>query len=181
MKRILQIFSNRVGLVAWATGLRSTHTVRKSFLPAMTSIAFLAALAAASPVAQGQAAHFEGYTSTLVSGLNYASEVVIDTNGNLYIADAYNGRVLKETLNADGTYTQSIVVGGLTYSYGLAVDRSATSSSRTPIMAESWRRRLPAGLIRRALSPPAAWLIPTESLSMPAVASTLPIITTTML
>jgi sugar lactone lactonase YvrE len=50
--------------------------------------------------------------------------VAMDAGGNLYIADTYNSRVLKETLSAGG-YAESIVpTSTLTYPYGIAVDGS---------------------------------------------------------
>jgi uncharacterized protein YjiK len=53
--------------------------------------------------------------------------VAVDGSGNVYIADTYNSRVLKETLSA-GSYTQSVVASSATNSldapWGVAVDGS---------------------------------------------------------
>jgi DNA-binding beta-propeller fold protein YncE len=50
--------------------------------------------------------------------------VAVDGSGNIYIADAGNQRVVKETLSA-GVYTQSVVASsGLNGPSGVAVDGS---------------------------------------------------------
>ena len=58
------------------------------------------------------------------NGLNSPSAVAADGNGNLYIADTGNNRILKETLSA-GSYTQSVVpTSTLSSPDGVAVDGS---------------------------------------------------------
>jgi len=58
------------------------------------------------------------------SALNNPSGVAVDASGNLYIADTYNQRVLKETFSA-GSYTESTVpTSTLAYPYGVTVDGS---------------------------------------------------------
>jgi N-acetylneuraminic acid mutarotase len=57
------------------------------------------------------------------TGLASPSGVAVDGSGNVYIADSYNGQVLKETLSSGG-YTQSVVGGGFTAPTGVAVDGS---------------------------------------------------------
>ena len=70
------------------------------------------------------AAHFSGAQLGLGSGLSRPWGVAVDGSGNVYIADSYNGRVLKETLSA-GSYTQSTVASsGLVNPLGVAVDGS---------------------------------------------------------
>ena len=60
------------------------------------------------------------------STLSGPSGVAVDGSGNIYIADTYNQRVLKETLSA-GNYTESIVpTSPLSYPYGIAVDGSGS-------------------------------------------------------
>jgi sugar lactone lactonase YvrE len=61
--------------------------------------------------------------SVVVSGLLHPDGVAVDASGNLYIADANNSRVLKETLSA-GAYTQSVLVSGLSTPAAVAVDGS---------------------------------------------------------
>ncbi len=56
------------------------------------------------------------------SGIGDPSGVAADANGNVYIADSDNNRVLKETLSA-GSYSESTVpTSALSYPYGLVVD-----------------------------------------------------------
>jgi sugar lactone lactonase YvrE len=65
-----------------------------------------------------------GTQSTLTtSTLQSPRALAADGNGNVYIADTINGRILKETLAAGG-YTESSVLapGGYVVSYGIAVD-----------------------------------------------------------
>jgi sugar lactone lactonase YvrE len=47
--------------------------------------------------------------------------IAIDGNGNIYLVDASNNRVLKQTPSAGG-YTQSVVISGLDNPEGLALD-----------------------------------------------------------
>jgi hypothetical protein len=73
-----------------------------------------------TPIAGG------GYTqSTVGSGLVWPSSVNVDGNGNLYIADTLNNRIVKETLTAGG-YIQSTVqtASGLDWPWGAIVDWS---------------------------------------------------------
>jgi sugar lactone lactonase YvrE len=48
--------------------------------------------------------------------------IALDGNGNIYIADTNNNRVLKETVQTDGSYVQSTVGTGLLSPIGVAVD-----------------------------------------------------------
>jgi DNA-binding beta-propeller fold protein YncE len=59
---------------------------------------------------------------TPTSSIVYPSGVAVDANGNVYITDSGNNRVLKETLAA-GTYTESTVpTSTLNFPYGIVVD-----------------------------------------------------------
>jgi sugar lactone lactonase YvrE len=60
--------------------------------------------------ASAQAAHFAGAMQRLpINGLNSPQRTAVDANGNLYISDQANLRVLKETPQSDGSYLQSVV------------------------------------------------------------------------
>lgn len=59
--------------------------------------------------------------SSLGSSLGYPQGIAVDGSGNLYIADAINAAVYKETLS-NGAYTQSAIGTGFTEPYGVAVD-----------------------------------------------------------
>jgi DNA-binding beta-propeller fold protein YncE len=73
---------------------------------------------------QAQTAHFGGVQSTVpTSGLDIPYGVAVDGSGNVYIADTYNNRVLKETFSA-GNYTESTIGSGLNAPAGIAVDGS---------------------------------------------------------
>jgi streptogramin lyase len=59
---------------------------------------------------------------TPTSVIGDPSGVAVDANGNVYVADSDNNRVLKETLSG-ATYTESTVpTSALNYPYGLVVD-----------------------------------------------------------
>jgi sugar lactone lactonase YvrE len=60
--------------------------------------------------ASAQTAHFsEGFSTLPASGLSSSFSVAVDAGGNVYIADTGNNRVLKETWQGNGSYTQSVV------------------------------------------------------------------------
>ncbi|MGH9414283.1 MAG: YDG domain-containing protein, partial [Terriglobales bacterium] len=62
-----------------------------------------------------------GTQSTLGSSLRYPSGLATDGSGSVYVADAGNNRVVKETLS-NGSYTQSVLASGVTTASGVAVD-----------------------------------------------------------
>jgi len=67
-----------------------------------------------------------GTETTIVSasnGLSSPAGITVDGGGNLYIADVFNNRVLKETLTPSG-YSQSTLTGELLSPEGVAVDGS---------------------------------------------------------
>jgi sugar lactone lactonase YvrE len=72
-------------------------------------------------IAQAQIAHFGGAQTLVATGLPNATGSAVDANGNVYIADSSNNRILKETLSA-GIYTQSILITGLNGPQRLVVD-----------------------------------------------------------
>ena len=68
-----------------------------------------------------QTAHFRYSQSTIASGRSGPSGVAVDGDGNVYIADTQNYRVLKETPTGGG-YTESTIVDSLNLPFGVAVD-----------------------------------------------------------
>jgi DNA-binding beta-propeller fold protein YncE len=80
---------------------------------------------ACGSIASAQTAHFSGVQSTVASGGMTPAAVAVDANGNVYIADTGNDRVLKETPTGGG-YTQSVVAdfasSGLRNPTSIAVD-----------------------------------------------------------
>jgi sugar lactone lactonase YvrE len=69
---------------------------------------------------------FVAAQSVVPSGsLSYPYRCAVDSSGNVYISDTQSNAILKETLAANGTYTESVVVStGLATPYGIAVDSS---------------------------------------------------------
>lgn len=64
-----------------------------------------------------------GAQSVIVgTGLSSPHHIAVDAAGNVYITDSSHGRALKETLQSNGTYVQSVVVSGLGVLTGIAVD-----------------------------------------------------------
>ncbi|HEU5400129.1 MAG TPA: Ig-like domain repeat protein [Terriglobales bacterium] len=68
-----------------------------------------------------QIAFLPGTLSSIGSGFGFPQGVAVDGNSNLYVADASNVAVYKETL-ANGAYTQSTLGSGFGQPYGIAVD-----------------------------------------------------------
>lgn len=87
----------------------------------LTLIAFSCMLFVSA--AAGQTAHFT-YVKSVVptSTLTGPDGVAVDRQGNIYIADSDNHRVLKETRVQDGSYTESTIGSGLTLPQATAVD-----------------------------------------------------------
>ncbi len=79
-----------------------------------------------TPSAGAQSAQFLGTQSTLVTGLSEPSGVAIDSAGNIFIADRGNDRVLKETPNTAGGYTQTVIDTNLSLPIAVAVDSSGS-------------------------------------------------------
>src|SRR5579863_2202785 len=86
--------------------------------------ALLVGIAAAfCSLAAAQSAHFGSFESTVVSsGLHGPNNVAVDANGNVYIPDNWNHRVVKETLSAGGTYVQTTLGSGWQVPWGIAID-----------------------------------------------------------
>jgi hypothetical protein len=64
---------------------------------------------------------FSAIQTTVGSGLDEPYAVAADSSGNVYIADTYNNRVLKETLSS-GSFVQTVIGSGLFRPRGVAVD-----------------------------------------------------------
>jgi len=72
-----------------------------------------------------QVAFYPGTQSTIVnSGLSYPYGAAVDGNGNVYIADNNNNRVVKVPWTGSGYGTQSTVTTDVSYPFGVAVDGS---------------------------------------------------------
>lgn len=87
----------------------------------------LAFVAGVGPVASGQvsttAVFDDAQTTVISSGMNTPLGMAMDGNGNLYIADSANNRIVKETPSVNG-YAQSVLVTGLAGPTGVAIDTS---------------------------------------------------------
>jgi trimeric autotransporter adhesin len=64
------------------------------------------------------------YTSNIGSGFHGANSIAVDSAGNVFIADSGTDSLYKETLNPDGTYTQSTVSTGAGQPVSVAIDSS---------------------------------------------------------
>ena len=64
-------------------------------------------------------------STVLATGLSDPTGVAVDGSGNVYLVDAGNNRVLKETLSS-GAYGESTVSSDLSVPYGVAVDGSGS-------------------------------------------------------
>lgn len=74
--------------------------------------------------AGAQTAHFAGVQSLIsTGGFSSATGIAVDANGSIYIADAGNNRVLKETY-AGSSYSETVIASGLGAPSGIAVDAS---------------------------------------------------------
>lgn len=62
-----------------------------------------------------------GTLTSAVTGLGYPEGMAVDGSNNLYIADAYNAAVYKETYS-NGTYTQSSIGSEFSKPFGVAID-----------------------------------------------------------
>jgi hypothetical protein len=60
--------------------------------------------------------------SPVASGLNSSGGVAVDQYGNVYIADTNNNRILLETLQANGSYVQTVIVAAATPILGTALN-----------------------------------------------------------
>lgn len=97
-------------------------TIRSLRAPALT-LASLALLTTTSAEAQVTAQFSAAQIPLPTGALSYPYRVAIDVAGNVYVSDTQNNRVLKETLAANGGYTETVVAStGLATPYGVAVD-----------------------------------------------------------
>jgi len=101
-----------------------------AFSSLCAAAAMLAAFCApfcATASAQTPNVQFMGASAPLfTAGLSSPMFTAVDANGNVYISDTGNARVLKETLQANGSYVQSYVANNsfLIAPAGIAVDGS---------------------------------------------------------
>ncbi len=102
-----------------------THFASLGRLATGLIVAFCALFCAA---ASAQTVNFAGAMLPLsITGLSTPTYTAMDAQGNLYITDCANSRVLKETPGANGSYFQSVVADannpGLVTPEGIAVDQ----------------------------------------------------------
>jgi sugar lactone lactonase YvrE len=107
-------------------------------------------------------AFLPGTESTVSASVDGPGTVSLDGNGNVYIADCDNNRVVKETLSA-GTYTESVVpTGTLKVPYAVAVDGAGNlfivDSENNRVLKET----LSAGNYAESVVPGSALNYPTD-------------------
>jgi len=101
----------------------SLQSLRVHFL-----LSFLIVAAFLVPVSGRGQVSFTGASTTVTAGYNQPTGVALDASGNVYFTVFGGNQQLKETLQADGTYAQSILpppASGYDFSWGTAVDSQA--------------------------------------------------------
>jgi sugar lactone lactonase YvrE len=149
------------GTTAYTTG--ETCTINVTFTPifpgtrygavVLESSGGVVATAYLQGTGTGPQVNFMPGTQSVVAnaaknGLFDPEGVAVDGSGNVYIADAVNNRVLKETLSA-GSYTQSVVANsannGITYPNWIAVDGSGNVYITDTVNNRVFKETLAAG------------------------------------
>ena len=87
------------------------------------SLVILALLAPFYALGDSPVAHFGSAQTVVARASSECFGVAVDSSGNVYIADTFNNRVLKETFTSGG-YTESVIAIGLNKPYGVAVDNA---------------------------------------------------------
>lgn len=85
--------------------------------------AMVAVFAVRPALAQGPNITYR-FSTEIKSGLQFATSIAADATGNIFVADIGAGALYKETLNADGSYTQSTVSTGAGTPVAVVVDSS---------------------------------------------------------
>jgi sugar lactone lactonase YvrE len=107
---------------SFKTGTSAYSQRKRIFANSLFLVFFLIANGAWN-MGQAQTAIFSGaFSSVPTSTLNYAYGTAVDSSGNVYIANSGLGKVLKETLSADGTYTESTIGSGFYFPAAIVVD-----------------------------------------------------------
>jgi sugar lactone lactonase YvrE len=83
----------------------------------------LAVFAVLPSLAQGPNITYT-FNTEIKNGLNFATSVAVDSAGNVFVADIGAGALDKETLNSDGSYTQSTISTGASSPVAVAIDSS---------------------------------------------------------
>src|ERR1700750_719156 len=122
---------------------RAILLLRQRRTPSRAACIVLSLLAGSiSPSLHAQTAHLSGVQSVVpTSKLDIPYGVAVDGSGNIYIADTYNNRVLKEPLS-EGIYTESTIGSDLNAPAGIAVDGSgnvyvSTGSTDNRVLKET--------------------------------------------
>jgi streptogramin lyase len=104
------------------TGTSAYSRRKRIFVNSLFLALFLIANGAWN-LGQAQTAIFSGaYSSVPTSTLNYAYGTAVDSSGTVYITNSGFGQVLKETLSADGTYTEGTIGSGFYFPTAIVVD-----------------------------------------------------------
>jgi Abnormal spindle-like microcephaly-assoc'd, ASPM-SPD-2-Hydin/NHL repeat len=98
-----------------------THTLLRRI--ARLVVTLLAFFAVQIATAQGPNITYTVKT-TINHGLSFATSAAADSAGNVFVADIGTAALYKETLNPDGSYTQSTISTGAGTPYAVAIDSS---------------------------------------------------------